>query len=105
MSGPRAIEAVTETLRNLVDIGIKEVDVSAVAVTRAPDRIGDTAFEKQVNLFLYRTAVEGALRNEPPGDLLPGETGDPALPLMLHYLLTPHVNDGNDVEAHRMLGG
>ena len=105
MSGPRAIEAVTETLRSLVDIGIKEVEGSAVAVTRPPDRVGDTAFDKQVNLFLYQAVVDGALRNQPPSDLLAGETGDPALPLVLHYLLTPHVSDGNDVDAHRMLGG
>ncbi|WP_433727435.1 DUF4255 domain-containing protein [Actinoplanes sp. CA-051413] len=105
MSDPRAIEAVTETLRNLVDIGVKEVEASAVAIARPPDRVGDTAFEKQVNLFLYQVAVDGALRNEPTGDLLPGETGDPPLPLVLHYLLTAHVADGDDLQAHGILGG
>jgi hypothetical protein len=105
MSDPRAIEAVTETLRNLVDIGVKEVEASAVAVARPPDRVADTNFDMQINLFLYQTAVEPALRNEQPRDLLPGETGEPALPLVLHYLLTPYANGGNDIDAHRMLGG
>ena len=34
MSDARAIEAVTETLRSLVDIGVKQVESAAVAVAR-----------------------------------------------------------------------
>jgi uncharacterized protein DUF4255 len=105
MSDPRAIEAVTETLRNLVDLGVKEVEASAVAIARPPDRVDDTAFDKQVNLFLYQIAVDGALRNEPGYDQLPGEAADPPLPLILHYLLTAHVTDGDDLRAHGILGG
>ena len=105
MSDARAIEAVTETLRSLVDVGVKQVDSGAVAVARPPDRVGDAQFDMMVNLFLFQAAVEGSLRNEPPFDLAPGEMGQPALPLVLHYLVTPYVKDGNDVEAHRMLGG
>ena len=58
-----------------------------------------------VNLFLFQAGVEGNLRNQPPFDLAPGESGQPALPLVLHYLVTPFVKDGDDIEAHRMLGG
>jgi hypothetical protein len=105
MSDARAIEAVTETLRSLVDIGVKQVESAGVAVARPPDRVGDAQFDMMVNLFLFEAVVEGSLRNEPPFDLAPGETGQPALPLVLHYLVTPYVKDGNDVEAHRMLGG
>jgi hypothetical protein len=105
MSDARAIEAVTQTLVSLVDIGIKEVEASAVAVARPIDRVTDTSFAMQVNVLLYQAAVDPQLRNQPPLTVLPGETGDPALPLSLHYLITPYVEDGNDIAAHRMLGG
>lgn len=105
MSDARAIEAVTQTLRNLIDIGIKEVEPSAVAVTQPLDRLADSSFEQLVNLFLYQAAVEPSLRNQPPDGLRAGETGEPSLPLVLHYLLTPYSTDGDDLLAHRMLGG
>lgn len=105
MSDARAIEAVTETLRSLIDVGVKQVENGAVATARPPDRVGDAQFDMMVNLFLFQAAVEGSLRNQPPFDFPPGDTGQPALPLVLHYLVTPYVKDGNDIEAHRMLGG
>jgi hypothetical protein len=104
MSDARAIEAVTETLRSIIDIGVKEVEAGAVVVTRPPDEVSSTGNELQVNLFLYQTDIDGSLRNESPADLRPAETGYPALPLVLHYLVTPYVRDGNDIEAHRLLG-
>jgi hypothetical protein len=105
MSDARAIEAVTETLRSLVDAGVKQVEPSAVAVARPPDRVTDTNFDLQVNLFLYQTGLDGSLRNERPSYVSPGESGEPSLPLILHYLMTPYSKDGNDIDAHRMLGG
>lgn len=105
MSDARAIEAVTETLRALVDDGIKTVLPGATAVVRPPDKVNPTAQEAQVNLFLYQTGMAPELRNEPPQQLLPGESAEPALPLVLRYLLTPYVPDHNDLIAHRLLGG
>lgn len=104
MSDARAVEAVTETLRNLIDAGVKEVEPGAVVVTRPPDQVLNRGHELQVNLFLYQTTVDGSLRNQPPVELRPGETGPPALPLILHYLVTPYVQDGNDLTAHRLFG-
>lgn len=105
MSDARAIEAVTETLRALVDDGIKRVLPGATAVAHPPDKVNATAQEAQVNLFLYQTSVAPERRNEPPPGLLPGESGEPALPLVLRYLLTPFAPGDNDLVAHRVLGG
>ncbi|MFG2296001.1 DUF4255 domain-containing protein [Streptomyces sp. NPDC048603] len=104
MSDARAIEAVTETLRALVEDGIKTVEPGATAVARPPHRVSPTGQPGLVNLFLYRTATAPERRNEPPPGLLPGETGEPALPLVLHYLLTPFVQGDDDLVAHRLLG-
>ncbi|UQX88107.1 Pvc16 family protein [Jatrophihabitans telluris] len=105
MSDARAIEAVTETLRNLIDVGVKDVEAGAVAIARPPDRVADTNFDLQVNLFLYQTLLDPTLRNEPPVDAGAGESGEPALPLVLRYLVTAISRDGDDLGAHRMLGG
>jgi uncharacterized protein DUF4255 len=104
VSDARAIEAVTDTLRSILDAGVKEVEGSAVVVTRPPDQVGNSGNEMQVNLFLYQADIDGSLRNTDPAGMQPGETGNPPLPLVLHYLVTPYVRDGNDIEAHRMLG-
>ncbi|MGH3796778.1 MAG: DUF4255 domain-containing protein [Pseudonocardiaceae bacterium] len=103
MSDARAIEAVTATLVRLVDDAVKEVG-GARAIAQPPHEVQTNGDPLQVNLFLYQTDVDGALRNEDAPDRLPGETGDPPLPLVLHYLLTPYVRDGKDIDAHRLLG-
>jgi hypothetical protein len=105
MSDARALEAVTETLRGLVDAGVKHVAAGAFAVAQPPHEVTTTGQSLQVNLFLYHTEIDGALRNTDPVGLQPGETGEPALPLILHYLLTPYAPDGDDIRAHRLLGG
>lgn len=105
MSDARAIEAVTETLRGVVDRGVKAVAAGAVAVTHPPHEIDTTTAGLQVNLFLYQAEIDAALRNTPPTGLASGETGEPAMPLVLHYLLTPYAPGGDDIRAHRLLGG
>lgn len=105
MSDARAIEAVTETLRSLVDSGVKAVASGANTVTHPPHEVDVTAQEALVNLFLFQTQIDGSLRNELPAGVGPGETGEPALPLVLRYLLTPFVPGGDDLQAHRLLGG
>lgn len=104
MSDARAIEAVTETLRALVDAGVKRVVTGARAITLPPHEI-KASLDPRVNVFLYQAAIDGALRNTPPVNVVPGETGRPALPLILHYLITPYAPDADDVQAHRLLGG
>jgi hypothetical protein len=105
VSDARAIEAVTETLCSVVDDGIKSVLAGAQAVTHPPHEVSTAGTGPQVNLFLYQAEVDGALRNLDPAGSQPGESGEPALPLILRYLLTPFVPNGDDIQAHRLLGG
>jgi hypothetical protein len=104
MSDARAIEAVTETLRGIVDAGVKRVTPGARAITSPPDEI-TTSQESRVNVFLYQAQMDGALRNTDPVNVAPGESGQPALPLILHYLITAYAPNADDVHAHRLLGG
>jgi len=104
MSDARAIEAVTEALRSIADAGVKRVSAGARAIAAPPHEVAASQ-EQRVNVFLYRTQVDAALRNTDPIATVPGELGRPALPLVLHYLLTPYAPDGNDLVAHRLLGG
>jgi hypothetical protein len=104
MSDARAIEAVTETMRSIVDAGVKRVSAGARAIAAPPHEVAASQ-EQRINVFLYRTQIDGHLRNIDPPTTTPGERGRPALPLVLHYLLTPYAPDGNDLVAHRLLGG
>ena len=108
MSDARAIEAVTQTLRWLIGTGLGRHHHTAVhgaqVVTMPPDQAQNNGNEVQLNLFLYQAEVDGALRNQQPPMLVPGETGEPPLPLVLHYLLTPYVRNGDDITAHQLLG-
>lgn len=104
MSDARAIEAVTETLRGIVDAGVKRVTAGARAIAMPPHEI-TVSQEPQVNVFLYQAEMDGALRNVAPVTIAPGESGQPALPLILHYLITPYAPNADDIQAHRLLGG
>lgn len=101
MSNSLAIAAVTATLRSLLMRGVGILDVTARPLDTARGAIsGD-----QLNLFLYEAAPDAAFRNrEMPRQSKPGETGQPALPLSLYYLLTAYSDDGDDTGAHRLLG-
>ncbi|HRQ40318.1 MAG TPA: DUF4255 domain-containing protein [Chloroflexota bacterium] len=118
MSNSLAIAAVTATLRNLLDTRINAspaVDPSSdpllagTEVTARPlDEAANQNFARQVNLFLYQVSPHAAWRNQDmPRQIRPGETGQPPLPLILHYLLTAYVRDNEEDAAfigHRLLG-
>jgi hypothetical protein len=111
MSDARAIEAVTQTLRWLIGAGLgrptNQGGVQGVHIGAAPpDQAQNSGHPVELNLFLYQAAVDGSLRNQPPRTLVPGESGEPPLPLVLHYLLTPYIKGGDDVDvtAHHLLG-
>jgi hypothetical protein len=108
MSDARAIEAVTATLLQVLDDAVNTgpggFPGGVKVVARPPHEVETDVEALQVNLFLYRTEVAAGLRNEDPLDLTPGETANPPLPLALHYLLTPYVQGGKDLDAHRLLG-
>lgn len=105
MSDARAIEAVTQTLRAIVDAGAKTAaGAGAQAITLPPQQI-TASNDLRVNVFLYQAEIDPALRNTDSISVLPGEQGQPALPLILHYLITPYAPDGDEIQAHRLLGG
>jgi hypothetical protein len=99
MSGPFALAAVSAVLRRLLTRGLGDVDLSifggnATTVTAHPPDLIQTGANElaQLNLYLYRVAFNGALRNE--GLAARSATGErltnPPLALDLHYLLTAY---------------
>ncbi|HBB87633.1 MAG TPA: DUF4255 domain-containing protein [Blastocatellia bacterium] len=101
MSNQLAIAAVTATLRSLLVRGVGIPDVTA----RPLDNARRSVTGHQLNLFLYQVLPDAAFRNQDlPRQIKPGETGFPALPLMLSYLLTAYSDDEDDTSAHRLLG-
>jgi len=106
MSSNAAIAAVTATLTNMIQAAISaDATVSSGTVTaRPPDRARQGAPVNQVNLFLYRTAIDAAWRNQDPPSIRPGESGQPPLPLVLSYLITAYGENDDEILSHRLLG-
>ena len=119
MSNSLAIAAVTATLQKVLNDtqgGITatlppgvpgNLGLSSVSVTTKPlDKARDAnANDNQVNIFLYQTSPNAALRNmDLARQIRPGETALPPVALTLHYLLSAYAKDDNDTIAHIMLG-
>jgi hypothetical protein len=105
MSNPRAIAAVTQTLRDLLFAGISTEIGGTQVTTRPPDLARDGNTTNQLNLFMYLTTIDAAWRNmDMPGRVRPGETGFPPLPLTLHYMITAYGKDDDDSAGHLVLG-
>lgn len=106
MSSNAAIAAVTATLTNMIQAAVSaDMTVSSGTVTvRPPDQARQGAPVNQVNLFLYRTAIDAAWRNQDPPTIRPGESGQPPLPLILSYLITAYGENDDEILAHRLLG-
>lgn len=105
MSNPLAIAAVTATLRNLLTQGMT-ADLPGTSVTTQPlDKARDGNTGNQLNLFLYQTVPNAALRNmDMPRQVKPGETGWPPLALNLYYLVTAYGQNDDDTSSHHLLG-
>ena len=105
MSNSLAIAAVTATLRSLLENPVAAEVSGAKVFTQPPDEVGTGV--DLVNLFLYQTVINGALRNtDMPQRVKPGETGQPPLALNLYYLLTAYAktNDAASPVSHQLLG-
>ena len=103
MSNHQAIAAVTATLRSLLNRGLGVNDVTV----RPPDRVSTNNGASHLNLFLYQTAQNAALRNMSiPPLAKPGESGTPPLSLNLYYLITVYGADdvNEDLASHQLLG-
>jgi hypothetical protein len=108
VSNPLAIAAVTSTLQKWLFDRVNNAPGGngTVVTTRPLDRAREGQAGKQLNVFLYRTAVDAALRNAdmPGGPIAPGENGSAPLPLSLHYLVTAWGEGDDDTDAHSVLG-
>jgi hypothetical protein len=85
------------------DPGLTDTTVT----TLPPDKARGNNNANQLNLFLYQVLPNAAWRNmNMPGQVIPGETGSPPLPLTLHYLLTAFGRDNDTVQpfSHQLLG-
>jgi Pvc16 N-terminal domain len=106
MSNSAAIAAVTATLTKMIQSAV-DVDATVAGgkvTARPPDRARQGATGNQVNLFLYRTSIDAAWRNQDPPSIRPGEAGQPPLPLVLSYLITGYGENDEEILAHRLLG-
>lgn len=111
MSSALAIASVTATLRDLLNNGLIDHDVSAtlgnvMVSTTSPDRvdIAGSNEQSQLNLFLYQVTPNPSWRNVAlPSRNSDGErTSNPPLALNLHYLLTAY--GALDLHAEILLG-
>jgi len=106
MSGSQAIAAVTNALRILIQTRVSGDGVvgSGQVTARPPDLARTAGAGNQVNVFLYRTAIDAAWRNQDPPTVRPGEFAQPALPLILSYVITAYGDNDDEVLSHRLLG-
>ncbi|MFC8700895.1 DUF4255 domain-containing protein [Streptomyces anulatus] len=105
MSDSFAVAAVTDTLRAILQGEVGRQVPGAVVTARPPDEVTADRPSSALNVFLYRASVDASWRNLDPVGTRPGETGRPALPLVLHYVLTPYASgDAQESTAHRILG-
>ena len=73
--------------------------------TKPPDKARQAEGQNQINLFLYQTSWNAALRNADfAGQVRPNETGTPPVALCLYYLITAYGKNNDDLLAHRVLG-
>ena len=110
MSSPLAIATVTAVLKDLLNDGLVNSDLSASVGTVTvsalpPDRVGTGNDEpSRLNLFLYQVTGNAGWRNQdyPSRDSGGRPVANPPLPLDLHYLLTAYGAD--DLDAEILLG-
>jgi hypothetical protein len=110
-----AIGGVSSTLRGLLHdrmqlpTGVTRNELR-ITVSTPQEEDDEEADGPRINMFLYRTTENPALKNQMiPGEGHPSEYGHPPLSLVLHYLLTAYgTTDDNGVVnetlAHFLMG-
>lgn len=114
MSNSLAIAAVTATLRDILNTVAQRLPFDpdpdpelndATCTTKPPDKARPNESANQLNLFLYQTAIHPNLRNDDiAGQVRPGESAMPPLPLKLEYVLTAYGKGNDEILSHRLLG-
>lgn len=111
MSNYLSIGAVSAALRNVLSaVGTDPLAVdssyplSDTQITLLPpDKAGQNTSRNEINLFLYQTSQNPALRNL-EARTGPNEVRPPPLPLNLHYLITMHPRNDEELLGHLLLG-
>jgi hypothetical protein len=106
MSDWRSISIVTESLRTLLDKGLKTELGSGNVTAKPPDKARENNNNSnQVNLFLYQISFNSHRRNmDFPQRGRKAETKNPPLALDLRYLITAYAAGNDETIAHRLLG-
>lgn len=111
MSSALAIASVTAVLRDLLNNGLIDSNISSlvgnvIVSTLAPDRIDVISNDQQsqLNLFLYQVTPNASWRNAglPARNAAGERISNPPLALNLHYLLTAY--GAQDLHAEILLG-
>ena len=109
MSSPLAIAAVTATIKDLLNDGLLNHDLSSIGsftvTSLPPDRISTGQTEpNQLNVFLYQVTPNSGWRNNalPSRDPAGARMSNPPLALDLHYLITAYGSE--DLNAEVLLG-
>lgn len=109
MSNALAIAAVSASLKDLLNNGLIDHDLSSIGsfsvTAQPPDRIiTGQAEPNQLNLFLYQVTPNSGWRNSglPSRDSRGARISNPPLALDLHYLLTAY--GAADLNAEVLLG-
>ena len=115
MSDFRAIGGVSASLKALLEDrlevppGVTDFEVTVSAPR--PESDDETTVERpRINLFLYRVAENGSLKNqEIPGQGHPAAFGRPPLSLNLYYMMTPYGSTSDEefvdeTVSHLLLG-
>lgn len=109
MSSPLAIAAVTATIKDLLNDGLLNNDLSSIGsftvTSLPPDRISTGQSEpNQLNVFLYQVTPNSGWRNAmlPARDSAGTRLSNPPLALDLHYLVTAY--GAEDLNAEVLLG-
>jgi hypothetical protein len=109
MSSALAIAAVTAALKDLLNDGLMDHDLSTVGsfsvTAQPPDRVTTGTTElNQLNLFLYQVTPNPGWRNAnlPTRDNKGARISNPPLALDLHYLLSAYGSQ--DLNAEVLLG-
>ena len=109
MSNPLAIAAVTATIKDLLNDGLLNQDLSSIGsfsvTSLPPDRISTGQSEpNQLNVFLYQVTPNLGWRNAdlPSRDGSGARLSNPPLALDLHYLITAY--GAEDLNAEVLLG-
>jgi hypothetical protein len=109
MSSALAIAAVSASLKDLLNNGLIDHDLSSIGsftiTAQPPDRVTTGQTEaNQLNLFLYQVTPNSGWRNAglPSRDSRGARISNPPLALDLHYLLTAY--GAADLNAEMLLG-